>query len=124
MKKIFLTCISIFSLFILTGCGNKKLICTLEENKSDVGFIVETTIITKVAGDKVSGYDLEMNMTFDDEDLATSSYDSLVNDYTESDMKFKRNGKVITGKLTEVLSETITKKEFKEGLEGEGYTCK
>lgn len=124
MKKIFIACITIFCLFILTGCSNKKLTCTLEEDKSYVGFMVKNTLTAKPSNNIIAGYDLEMTMTFEDDDLAITSYDALVNDYTETDMKFKRDGKIITGNLIEKLSESITKKEFIEGLESEGYTCK
>lgn len=124
MKKTLLSFICIFSLLALTGCGSKKVTCTLLDEEIAIGYKIKSEAIATVKDGNIKEYDLNITMTFEDEDLATSSYDILVNDHTNKDMKFKRKGKEITGSTTENLSEAVSKSEFISGLEGEGYTCK
>lgn len=124
MKRIFLSILCFTCIFVLTGCGSKKVTCTFLNEETTVGYKIKSEAIATLEKGNVKKYKLNITMIFDEEDLATSSYDILVNDYKETDMKFNKKGKTITGTSTEVFSEKVTKSEFIKGLEGEGYTCK
>jgi hypothetical protein len=124
MKKIFLITLLTFTVIIVTGCGNKKITCTIETEEDELGYKMKAIAKASVTDGKIKEYDSELIITFDDEDLASSSYNIIVAGYNDKDMVFKQKGKKITGILTDVLVEPITKEKFIEEFESEGYTCK
>ena len=142
MKKTKFLAILLF-ITILTGCGDKTLSCTKEEDIS-AGKATETQVIT-FSNDKINLYEAEMTIELND---AYKEYaDLLLNSLEEPFSKFKdkKGIEYKTSKKDNSISITLngeysqmdedTKKSFgvaenysfneaKKSLENDGYTCK
>lgn len=121
MKKGFLF-IAILCTLLLTGCGNKKLVCTMKQE--NLGMEMETTS-TVYFNPKGKASKIEMNMVVDakTEEKAKQAFTSLKSLYSD----IQQDGNKI------IIKETITpnkddkemnRKEAKKELTSQGFTCK
>ena len=108
MKKV--AVLGLASLFLLTGCGSKKVTC-----KSDEGKVIAT-----LKGDKVSKISFEMEAPSKEEAKAVCAL------YKDA----KCSGKTV--KISDAASlmgfsksdlEKLSKDDFKKGMESEGFKC-
>lgn len=108
MKKV--AVLGLASLFLLTGCGSKKVTC-----KSDEGKVIAT-----LKGDKVSKISFEMEAPSKEE----------AKQFCAIYKQAKCSGKTV--KISDAASlmgfsdkdiAKLTKDTFKEGMESEGFKC-
>lgn len=122
MKKIFCLFIMIFAL-CLTGCGEKTTRCTSDEKDDFVNY--EYEIYSN--GDKVTKIVEKVTYEFDSEEDAKEAIDGEKPEFDTDDIKFSRDGKVVTAVATykvEKDDEVTSKKELIDSIESGGYTCK
>ncbi len=122
-------------LFLLSGCGNDKLIATKTTENDMMGNYKEEIIMT-FKDDKVTN--IEMSMEFEEEETASSMYAvlnmgaSLSEESNLEGMEAKQDGKklIITmdakayAESEGISDEEMTKDVLKTSLEEEGYTVK
>ena len=109
MKKV--AVLGLASLFLLTGCGSKKVTCSSSEGK----------IIATVKGDKVTKIGAEID--YGSKELAKAA--------CKLDKKAKCSGSNVKyddaasqmGITKDELSK-LTVKEFKSGMKAMGFSCK
>ena len=130
MRKsmIFLGCLS---LFLLTGCGNKSLVCT---QKAD-GFSSEMTISHKENKIERIGIKMDFDITgMTQEELSLTGMDKICEDseelvgYSIENCKQtnETNKIIVKGNMPKSIfeNESIGIDELKSNLESSGYTCK
>ncbi len=123
MKKKTLLIILI-CIFTLTGCGKeKKVSCTMSK-VDEVGYKLEAKVNGKIEDGNVTTTDLKMTMTFDDEKLAKNSYEIIKEKYegeNEVDIRIDKNVISVTEQKTQDAN--VTKQDFIDAYQEEGYTC-
>jgi len=126
MKKFGMLAVLFVSVLFISGCGGKKLVCTMSEEeegfKADITATVEfdkNDIATKVT--------IDTKAKFDD-DASAELYYGIVKAAAESQKgaKAKKSGKTVSLVITQKASEDEkeSREEILKGLEEEGYTCK
>ena len=132
MKKGIL--LGLASLFILTGCGGNKVVCT--GKMDEAGMKAEVKVTATLKSDKVSN--IAADMTFDDESTAKSycSLFELANSFAEKEedkISFECKGKTISfkdySKMVDDDEDTkiigMSKADFiKEMEKTDGVKCK
>ncbi len=110
-----------FVALLLTGCGSKKLTCTLKTEEDD--YKLEQKVIFKSKGDKVDNVEINYTMIFETEDIANDYFNIMNSLEEENDIILDKN-KITIKSIKDYSSYEETKKELKEELESNGYTCK
>lgn len=136
MKKYMMMLVVMIALIMTTGCGGKKLNCTMESD----GIVSEAT--AKISGGKVTSTTIKMSKEASSEEEASqyktafeTSLESQKEDYITTDVKV--DGKKVTvtatlhvSKMTEEqiksnLGDTeLTLDGMKDYYTEKGYTCK
>ena len=136
MKKYLMTLSVLVAVLLMTGCGEKKLVCKMEEGKENA----EVTVAFKSG--KATTATIKMTMEANSEEEAKQAktvLESLVpastEEYTESKVTQKGKTVILTStlKISEMTDEQIkeelgnvelTKEGMKSHFEGQGYSCK
>lgn len=138
MKKYFMTfSILLFTLLLVTGCGDKKLVCTVSEIDETVEAIV------KFKDDEASTATFKMTFKADSKEEAEegkkevdafigSTYSAMNGVTYKSELKGTNVLVTITMEIAELdedtrkeyLGDKSTYEEIKAGLEKNGYSCK
>ena len=151
MKGLKTIIILVIGLFCLTGCGEKKLVCTSTENEDGIRMDQEITVTYKE--DQVTNVKLNLDATATEEAqeywaIFTSVMDAQFNDTIESgneegvqinmdtdddnyrmsfSMEFdltKVSNKVMEEySIEEIVDSNATIEEIKANMEADGYTC-
>lgn len=142
MKKGVLVII-VGMLFCLTGCSEKKLVCT--STGKDLGKEVKTKVVVKFDNKEASKVEETIDMTFEEEYRSSidSIYKALEEQYKlydgksgikvvstkgDDNINVKINIDVKAQKDAEnavnVIDTAGTRSDIKKSLETEGYTCK
>ena len=150
MKKGLYFCFSIVGFFLVTGCGEKSLKCTRENNAYDDQMKMTQGLNVSFDGDKASGLTFTMDVSLDKElidgnpniaselaDTASSEFDNIKDNRGVSySMSKKENGFSSKLKINFNKVDDDTKKKIylinhqssyssiKNNLERDGYTCK
>ena len=126
MKKRCLLLGMVLAVLVLSGCQkSESLSCTNEESATDVGYTLKTDTEAVLNGGNVTGERTTMVMTFEDEKWAKSTYEALLKENADKkEYDVKLSGKVITIKSSENYESPISKQDFKDTWEADGYTCK
>ncbi len=126
MKKRCLLLGMVLAVLVLSGCQkSESLSCTNEESATDVGYTLKTDTEAVLNGGNVTGERTTMVMTFEDEKWAKSTYEALLKENADNkEYDVKLSGKVITIKSSENYESPISKQDFKDTWEADGYTCK
>lgn len=121
MKKGSLLIVLTF-MIMLTGCGKeKKVLCTMNK-EFEVGYKLEAKVTGELEKDIVNQAKLKITMNFDDEKLAESTYQILLEENEDdSDIQLHKNVITITSKIEQ--TENQTKQDFIDAYQAEGYTC-
>ena len=116
----------VLAVLVLSGCQkSESLSCTNEESATDVGYTLKTDTEAVLNGGNVTGERTTMVMTFEDEKWAKSTYEALLKENADNkEYDVKLSGKVITIKSSENYESPISKQDFKDTWEADGYTCK
>ena len=124
MKKCSLLIVLVFMVMI-TGCqkSSNKLVCSKISTENNVGYTVETKVTGKISDDVVSGVDLTIIMSFEDEERAKESYEAISKGTSDDNVKVTLNGKMIRVTETEEFEKTLTKDEFIYTYQADGYMC-
>ena len=138
-KIIVLMLIIGFMLILLAGCGNSKLVATKTTENDSMGTFKEE-IVMNFKKDKVTS--IESSMEFDNEDTATSMYESMyavmnigssVSELSIPEgIELKQDGKKVIMTMDAktyaeqqgASDEEMTKEALRKVLEEEGYTVK
>lgn len=119
MKKI--AVLGLASLFLLTGCGKSKVQCSQDMNS--YGVKINLNVVASFKGNKATNVDYEL--TFENETLAKAA----CKQYASAKCK----GKTLTMSYDDYAEEfgvkkadysKMTKKEFKDTFEKNGFECK
>ena len=137
MKKYLVVLVAM--LLVVTGCGGKKLNCTMEEDGQTAKVVVEFD-----KNDKAKKVDMTMTMPFEEE-LSKEEMEYMESymgllcsafDYEgvtcKTDMSSKKVDVIIDMDFGKMSKETLEELEFeatsydemKKSLEESGYTCK
>lgn len=142
MKKIKI--LAIFLLItIMTGCGDKTLSCTKEEDM-EAGVATEKQVIT-FSNDKINLYEAEMSIKLNDDykeyaDLLLNSLEEPFSDFKDKKgIEYKtskddnRISVLLSGEYNKMdedtkkslgIAENYSFDKTKESLENDGYSCK
>ncbi len=120
-KKISL--VFMFAIVVLiTGCGEKKMVCTNQQSFGAT--VLDTKTIVKFKNDKVKKIETTMEVEFQDEATAESFAENYKDD-EEVTVKVDGTKVIVKSEEDGESGKTqMTKDEAKESLEGRGYTCK
>lgn len=126
MKKGCLLLGMILTILLLSGCKkSESLSCTYEEEETNVGYKLKTNTEAVLNGGEVIGERTTMLMTFEEEEWAKSTYDALLEENAETEeYDIKLSGKEITIKTSEDYESALSKQDFKDTWEADGFTCK
>ena len=126
MKKGLNLLLIVFTIIVVTGCGNKsKLTCTKEQTFGTV--TLNQTIEYTFKKDYATESKLNIVATFDSEDTAESFAKNYDN---QADYDVKIDGKKVTVSQVQKVaddaknSDANKKDAVKESTEAEGFTCK
>lgn len=140
MKKVLMSLLAISLAFILTGCGNDTLTCTMSE--SEDGMQTSQELKVNFSNDEVSKVNLKMDFTVDDEysdymsfykNLLESQFEDVTDnggkvDVTQEGNTLKLDLNIDMNDLSEEQKTNLdlsgTKESVRSQLEEEGYTCK
>lgn len=131
MNKSKLIVPALITLVTLTGCGGKKLSCTMEQ--SSLGLENKTTIQFNFKEDKINSMKATIEMVLPDE--YKDQKQDLIDELKDSDENITvtetKNGikATITGDSDQLEElglddETVNYEDVKKELEDQGYTCK
>jgi len=125
------------SALLLTGCGGKKLTCTMEDEQEGMGTMtMEMVFHFDKEGEKVENLDMEMGIEFDKDidDEMKEFYESYFEETCEDedapeDCKVSTKDNSVTLKASGTPEELDYDSdgnydEIKEEMEDDGYTCK
>ena len=120
MKKILLILIAV----LLTGCGEmqNELICTLEENDSEV-LEIHTRMVMTFEDNKVIEATETRTLTTEDLDDAKAIYENLKDNYGHSTLHITRNVVTVTTHVTTNFWDVKSRKELKSLFEEMEYRC-
>lgn len=111
-------------MFALTGCGSsQKVTCTTETTDASLGYTLKLEAIGTLEEGEVIKEDFTMVMTFESEELATTSYNAIKEGMSDEDIDVKQDENVITVTQSHDLSSGITRSEFISTYEEDGYSC-
>ena len=140
MKKVLISLLAISLAFILTGCGNDTLTCTMSE--SEDGMQTSQELKVNFSKDEVSKVNLKMDFTVGDEysdymsfykNLLESQFEDVTDnggkvDVTQEGNTLKLDLSIDMNDLSEEQKTNLdlsgTKESVRSQLEEEGYTCK
>lgn len=140
MKKVLMSLLAISLAFILTGCGNDTLTCTMSE--SEDGMQTSQELKVNFSKDEVSKVNLKMDFTVGDEysdymsfykNLLESQFEDVTDnggkvDVTQEGNTLKLDLSIDMNDLSEEQKTNLdlsgTKEFVRSQLEEEGYTCK
>ena len=140
MKKVLMSLLAISLAFILTGCGNDTLTCTMSE--SEDGMQTSQELKVNFSKDEVSKVNLKMDFTVGDEysdymsfykNLLESQFEDVTDnggkvDVTQEGNTLKLDLSIDMNDLSEEKKTNLdlsgTKESVRSQLEEEGYTCK
>ncbi|HIU40029.1 MAG TPA: hypothetical protein IAB68_01840 [Candidatus Aphodocola excrementigallinarum] len=140
MKKVLMSLLAISLAFILTGCGNDTLTCTMSE--SEDGMQTSQELKVNFSKDEVSKVNLKMDFTVGDEysdymsfykNLLESQFEDVTDnggkvDVTQEGNTLKLDLSIDMNDLSEEQKTNLdlsgTKESVRSQLEEEGYTCK
>ena len=140
MKKVLMSLLAISVAFILTGCGNDTLTCTMSE--SEDGMQTSQELKVNFSKDEVSKVNLKMDFTVGDEysdymsfykNLLESQFEDVTDnggkvDVTQEGNTLKLDLSIDMNDLSEEQKTNLdlsgTKESVRSQLEEEGYTCK
>lgn len=129
MKKGKLVIASLLVLLTMTGCGGKKMTCTIEEKS--LGMEMKGTVNISFKGDKFSSAKAKMDITLPDslKDQKDTMLNSFKNSNEMKDVKVKetKNGFRLTGQLSAEdlgIDDDVSYADAKKELEAGGYKCK
>lgn len=127
MKKLGMLFTMFVAVLFISGCGDKKLVCT--QSQSDDGYDVKVTMTTSFNSKNIATkVDMDTVATFDEETAATQYYtlmESVANE--QEGAKIKQDGKKVTLTMTSEPDEDdadINYTDARKKFEDEGYTCK
>ena len=139
MKKVLMSLLAISLAFILTGCGNDTLTCTMSE--SEDGMQTSQELKVNFSKDEVSKVNLKMDFTVGDEysdymsfykNLLESQFEDVTDnggkvDVTQEGNTLKLDLSIDMNDLSEEQKTNLdlsgTKESVRSQLEEEGYTC-
>ena len=140
MKKVLMSLLALSLAFILTGCGNDTLTCTMSE--SEDGMQTSQELKVNFSKDEVSKVNLKMDFTVGDEysdymsfykNLLESQFEDVTDnggkvDVTQEGNTLKLDLSIDMNDLSEEQKTNLdlsgTKESVRSQLEEEGYTCK
>lgn len=130
MRKGKLVLLSLLSVLVLTGCGKKELVCTM--NTSQSGVNMDSTVTVKFDGDTVEDMNLVMDMEIPEslqssKDVLKSTYEALDFKVEDSDKGFKLTADAESKYFKDNLKLGESKLKYddaKKQLEDSGFTCK
>ena len=140
MKKVLMSLLAISLAFILTGCGNDTLTCTMSE--SEDGMQTSQELKVNFSKDEVSKVNLKMDFTVGDEysdymsfykNLLESQFEDVTDnggkvDVTQEGNTLKLDLSIDMNDLSEEQKTNLdlsgTKESVRSQLEEEEYTCK
>lgn len=151
MKKLRLFGLVALVALLATGCGEKKLVCTMSDDAGGLGITMDEKMTVKFKNDKVSSVNMNVTAKVENEELKTywSTFATeFTNEYPETDKDglkvstksddknytFSVNVDVDVEKaskedlekydLDSLLEETGNMDEIKKSLEDGGFNCK
>jgi hypothetical protein len=114
-----------FLLFlVVTGCKKEeKVTCMNEADSSALGYELTIQNVGTLEDEKVVKEELTMTLTFETEELATSSYTAIQEGMVDEDIQIIQKGNTITVTQTQEFDEGIDKSDFITSYEEDGYVC-
>ncbi len=131
MKKAKIILPALVTLLALTGCGGKKLTCTMSQDS--MGMEMKNTVNVTFKDDAFDSMNVVMDITVPEE--YADSKQELIDTFKESeeDMKVTETKNGIRLEMSseseyfeelDVDKDTVTYDQLKALFEDEGYTCK
>lgn len=131
MKGKLVALVAIVSVFVMTGCGGKKLTCTSSNNLA--GIEMNSTVEVSFKGDKMNDMKVIIDVKVPDEykDQKQDLIDELKE--LDEDIKVSETKDGVRAEMTadedyfkelNIDSTTVTYDELKEAFTKQNYTCK
>ncbi len=133
MKKGLLVLSSLAALVVMTGCGGKKLTCTMDNNS--LGLETKSTVEVKFKKDVVDSMKVAMDITIPDE--YKDQKDELIEEFKKSEENVKvtetKNGIKVEADSSsnsdffddlDFDDKEVSYDDAKKAFEAQGYTCK
>ena len=150
MRKALYFCFSLIGLFFITGCSEKTLKCSRENNAYDDQMKMSQSLNVSFNGDKASSLVFTMNVLLNEElidgnpniaselaDTASSEFDDIKNKHgisyslSKKDNGFNSKLKINFNKVDDDTKKKIylinyqsSYSSIKSSLERDGYSCK
>lgn len=150
MRKGLNFCFAVISIFLITGCGEKTLKCTRENNSYDDQMKMTQNLNVSFSGDKASSLNFTMDVSLSKElidsnpdiaselaDTASSEFDDIKDKHgisysmSKSDNGFTSKLKINFNKVDDETKKKIylinhqsSYSTIKRNLERDGYSCK